>query len=46
MDPPSASPWISMACTGVSRAAGMASQTPRPARNRWLAGEIAYTRGW
>ena len=25
---------------------GMASQTPRPARNRWLAGEIAYTRGW
>ena len=33
-----------MACTGVSRAAGMASQTPRPARNRWLAGEIAHAR--
>ncbi|CPL80974.1 Uncharacterised protein [Bordetella pertussis] len=38
---PSPSPWISMACTGVRRAAGMASHTPSPARNCWLAGEIA-----
>lgn len=38
---PSASPWISMACTGVSRADGIASHTPSSARKRWLAGEMA-----
>ena len=38
---PSASPWISMACTGIRRDAGMASHTPMSARKRWLAGEMA-----
>lgn len=38
---PSASPWIYMAVTGVSREAGMASQMPSSARKRWLAGEMA-----